>query len=86
MAEGGGARKGHPASHGWRNAPRRRDLAVAREHFGLVRPVVHRQCAAGLDPGDIDIEVFQAKLQLIVLEAFRPAAVPATLQHLHDLP
>jgi hypothetical protein len=43
---------------------------------------VHRQCAAGLDPGDIDIEVFQAKLQLIVIKALRPAAVPATLQHL----
>lgn len=46
---------------------------------------MHRQ-RAGLDPGDVGIEVFQGELQLAVVEALRPASEAAALERLHDLP
>jgi hypothetical protein len=41
---------------------------------------------AGLERGDVGIEVFQAELQLAVVEALRPASEAATLERFHDLP
>jgi hypothetical protein len=58
---------------------------ISRGGASPVRSVVPRQ-RAGLEPGDVGIEVFQAELQLAVVEALRPASEAAALERLHDLP
>jgi hypothetical protein len=52
--------------------------------FWLLARPLRRQ--TGLGPGDISVEALEAELQLVVVEALRPASEAATLQDLGDLP
>lgn len=60
--------------------------AVARYMSELSLPAGHLWRQIGLGPGNIGIEVLEAELQLVVVEALRPASKLVALQCLDDLP